>query len=226
MNLLKRFKRQSDLVKPEELSMPILIIGVGGIGSWASLALSKMGCSSLTLVDPDVVETHNIASQFYKESDIKEYKVEALAHSLYEFTGMSSNFIHTTWQEFFKHHPDINLCDYTVICALDSLDERKKLFKHLRSGILPGLFIDARMGGEILRVFSLEDNNIESYVRYQKKLDNRKTKVHKEPCTARAISYNTFMSAAVIANLVKKHAKKQDLPFEVTVDMSETLAVY
>jgi len=47
------YKRQTNLVKPEELDFPILLIGCGGIGSWTLLALRKMGCSNVAVVEFD-----------------------------------------------------------------------------------------------------------------------------------------------------------------------------
>jgi len=75
---LKRHKRQLGIVSPAQLQSPIVVIGAGGIGSWAVLALAKMGCPNITVIDFDTVEDHNVATQFYKESQIKMFKVDAL----------------------------------------------------------------------------------------------------------------------------------------------------
>ena len=58
------YERQKDIITPEELKRTINIVGLGGIGSWTSLYLAKMGCQHLVLIDPDTVEEHNLASQF------------------------------------------------------------------------------------------------------------------------------------------------------------------
>ena len=47
MNDNRKYSRQLDLVMPSDLNFPILIVGAGGIGSWATLALAKMGCSNI-----------------------------------------------------------------------------------------------------------------------------------------------------------------------------------
>ena len=69
-----RYARQLDIVDVEKLSIPIHIIGNGGIGSWVSLLLCKMGCSNIHLYDEDTVEEHNIASQFFKLEDLGKEK--------------------------------------------------------------------------------------------------------------------------------------------------------
>ena len=60
-----------------------LVIGLGGLGSVLSHCLAGMGVGSLTLVDPDRVELHNLDRQFlYTEEDIGEPKAQAAARRL------------------------------------------------------------------------------------------------------------------------------------------------
>jgi len=81
------FLRQLDLVNPETLDLPIHLIGCGGIGSFAALALSKMGAQRLHLYDPDAIEEHNLPNQLFRLRDVGRPKVEALREILEEFAG-------------------------------------------------------------------------------------------------------------------------------------------
>ena len=64
----------------------MLILGVGGLGSWASYALLCCGVGELVLVDGDHVEESNFNRQIlYRERDIGRPKAEAAAEALAEF---------------------------------------------------------------------------------------------------------------------------------------------
>jgi molybdopterin/thiamine biosynthesis adenylyltransferase len=64
----------------------ILMLGVGGLGSWASYALLCCGVGELVLVDGDQVEESNFNRQIlYRERDLGRPKAEAAAEALAEF---------------------------------------------------------------------------------------------------------------------------------------------
>jgi molybdopterin/thiamine biosynthesis adenylyltransferase len=62
---------------------PILIVGAGGLGAPAALALARANCGPLLLVDPDPVELSNLPRQIiYGETDIGLAKADAAARRL------------------------------------------------------------------------------------------------------------------------------------------------
>ena len=100
------YKRQSNFVKPEQLDFPILLIGAGGTGSWAGLSLAKMGALDVSIVDPDHIEAHNVASQVYFPGEIGELKSFELKKWLPETNPESLvRFYPMTFEKFFPAYP-------------------------------------------------------------------------------------------------------------------------
>ena len=61
----------------------IVVVGVGGVGSWTAEALARSGVGKLTLIDPDIVAESNINRQLIAlENTLFLPKVEVLAERL------------------------------------------------------------------------------------------------------------------------------------------------
>jgi molybdopterin/thiamine biosynthesis adenylyltransferase len=203
--------RQLDLVTPGELKLPITVVGAGGIGSPTALALAKMGCSQLTVYDPDLVEPHNLPNQFYRLEDSARPKVEALRELIRTFTGLEIVSI----QEAVNQQRLSGL----VISGVDSMSARQSIWQgavRYRSHV--ELYIDARMGAEVCRIYSIRPSDPEDVRAYELTLydDDQATD---DACTARAIIYNVLSIAGLIANQVKKYAKGEPLDREIILDL-------
>lgn len=76
------YQRQESL----NLNIPTsaLVIGVGGVGSWVGLNLALSGVKQVILVDPDIIEKHNLNRTPFKESHIGMTKAEALMELILE----------------------------------------------------------------------------------------------------------------------------------------------
>lgn len=68
----------------------VLIVGVGGLGCPASLALARSGVPRLTLLDPDLVEASNLHRQpWHHLADVGRAKVDSAATKLERsFSGL------------------------------------------------------------------------------------------------------------------------------------------
>lgn len=65
------------------LPQRVLIVGVGGLGCPASLALARAGVPSLSLIDPDLVELTNLHRQpWHHTADLGRPKVHSAAQKL------------------------------------------------------------------------------------------------------------------------------------------------
>lgn len=210
-SMVMDYWRQLDLVTPAELKLPITVVGAGGIGSPTALALAKMGCSQVTVYDPDLVEPHNLPNQFYRLQDSARPKVEALRELIRAFTGLEIVSI----QEAVSQQPLSGL----VISGVDSMSARQAIWQgaiRYRSNV--ELYIDARMGAEVCRIYSIRPCDPEDVRTYESTLYDD-DQASEEACTAQAIIYNVLSIAGLIANQVKKYAKGERLDREVILDL-------
>jgi len=205
------FLRQLDLVNPETLDLPIHLIGCGGIGSFAALALSKMGAQQLHLYDPDGIEEHNLPNQLFRLRDVGRPKVEALREILEEFAGAPV--------EVMSIEVEAQRMTGIVIAAVDTMRARKAIWQRsirYRAGVVR--YLDARMGAEVARIYAVNPTDPDDVRLYEKTLySDEEAEVF--PCTAAAISYSGFAIASLIGNLVKRLATGEDLPREILLDL-------
>lgn len=66
-------------------SKSVMVVGIGGVGSWAAEALARSGVGRIVLVDLDVVSESNINRQLHAlSSTLGQNKVDAMAERLYQ----------------------------------------------------------------------------------------------------------------------------------------------
>ncbi|HEX6513731.1 MAG TPA: ThiF family adenylyltransferase [Chloroflexota bacterium] len=204
--------RQLDLVSSEQLDFPITLIGAGGIGSPLALALAKMGCPRLALYDPDTVEAHNLPNQIYRLNDVGRPKVAALADLLREFAPLELDVRQERVSE--------QALRGVVISAVDSMASRQDIWHGcVRYKPAVPLYVDARMGAEVCRVFTVNPADPDDVTAYEATLHGDGDAAE-DPCTAQAIIYNTFAVAALVANQVKRHACDEALERDVILDFA------
>jgi len=205
------FLRQIDLIRPEALETPVHLIGCGGIGSFAALALGKLGCSRLHLYDDDCVEEHNVPNQLFRITDVGRPKVEALAEILEAFTG--------TRPQPQRRRLEGERLQGIVVSGVDSMLSRKNLWhktvRH-RAGI--SLFLDGRLGGEVLRLYAIRPADPDDVRLYERSLydDGQAAPL---PCTAGAVIYTGFAMASLVADQMKKFAAGEAVSREILCDM-------
>lgn len=213
------YLRQMQLVTPTELDFPIMIIGAGGIGSWVTLVLAKMGCANLTVIDFDKVEKHNLPSQFYSEQHIGKFKAVALrevvdAMAKQSITSFPDKFENVEFKTLPVSSPRV------LICAVDSLKARQSIWPIIKGFPSLEMYVDARMGGETMRLLVTNMKDDEQKARYEKRLFSKTTKPHKEACSTWAIAYNTLAIEGMVGSVVKKYAKKEPLFRSFTFDIN------
>ena len=146
-----RYSRQRDVVPSDRLAAcRPTVVGVGAIGRQVSLQLAAMGVPWLQLVDFDVVESSNLASQGFLEKDLGRPKVEATAelcreinHDL-ELQPVSARFRRSM------------RLGSVVFCCVDRIDTRRQIWEGIQDRV--DFFCDGRMTAEVLRVVTVSDS--------------------------------------------------------------------
>lgn len=178
------FLRQMGIMDPRRFRHPVTIIGCGGIGSPTALTLAKVGCPHIVLIDPDRIEKHNIPNQIFRPGDEGKFKVQALADIIYEFTGTRVSFS----SKAFSHGSLSGI----IVSGVDSMKSRKDIWKEVRKNSKVPLYIDGRIGGEILEVYTVDPNETKDVIAYEDFLFSDKEAAHLS-CTARAVMYVGFI---------------------------------
>lgn len=198
--------RHIDIINPEQLKVPIHIIGAGAIGSFTALMLAKMGAEDITVWDSDVVSVENMSCQFYRFSDIGKKKVSALAEIIELFTGVKIKTIPIHW--------DARASQDTrglVISAADSMEVRRELFNFCQKDYRIRWFMDARMGAETALMYVMQPDKAEDRTSYANSLYSEKDAVQ-EKCTAKATIYTANMLSGHLVKAVKDVLTKSEYP--------------
>lgn len=178
----------------------IIVIGAGGIGSWAALALAKLGVHQLRVYDADRVEIHNIGTTPYQRSGIGVRKVDHLSTVLAGLDILPRKFEpigrRVTLKTILPKGTDI------VISAVDSLLVRKVIWDLVTTQQIP-LLIDGRIGGESFRVYTIQPSDQEDRERYESTFVPQE-QLQMIPCFAQQIIDVGLIMASLITRAVRQ----------------------
>jgi molybdopterin/thiamine biosynthesis adenylyltransferase len=208
--------RQLDILHPDKLrSMgPLHLIGAGGIGSPTAMALAKMGVPELHIWDMDTIEPHNLPNQMFRVKDIGKAKAEALCELCREFAGEDVKCI----PHIKKIEGKEEGLEGIVISGVDSMASRRCIWEAVRGNLDIPLYIDCRMGGEVGRLIAVDPMSPSDATYYEKTLFSDE-EAEPIPCTARAIIYNVFAIASLVASRIKKHLNEEAASRDIAVDL-------
>ena len=205
-----RFWRQLDLCPPDKLTFPITVIGAGAIGSATVVTLAKMGCSNITVYDADDLADHNVPNQMCLINRVGQPKVDALAELVEMLSGVRI-------QPVPRHYRGERL-EGVVISAVDSMTARQMIWRSVKLKKSVTLFVDARMGAEILRLYTLRPVDLDACEFFEGNLYDS-DEAEQLPCSARSIIYCPAVAGALIAAQVKAFAVGEQVHREVLFDI-------
>ena len=209
-------------------SISVTLAGVGGIGSWTSLLLSRISTSiRLNLYDDDKVEVVNLAGQMFSSNQVGLYKVYAAQEVIRYFSGSYCN------GAPFRITHTSNIYDKIVICGFDNMEARKLLYNKWKaraksfSAAQQGefLFIDGRMNAEEFQIFSIVGDDDYNMKRYEEEFLFSDAEVAPAVCSYKQTTYCASMIASFIVNSLVNFLSNQNLenmprqvPFYINYD--------
>jgi sulfur carrier protein ThiS adenylyltransferase len=184
----ERYSRQRDIVPPDRLAAcKATMIGVGAIGRQVALQLAAMGIPWLQLIDFDLVEESNLASQGYLEADLGKPKVEATGELC---RRINSHLEVLVQAERFRRSMELG---DVVFCCVDRIETRSLIWSAVRDRC--SFFCDGRMGAEVVRVLTACD--AASRQHYQTTLFAA-AEAYVGPCTAKTTIYCANIAAGLM----------------------------
>lgn len=199
-------------------SHDIIVVGAGGIGSWVSLCLARIGCM-ITLFDADIFETHNMGGQLMAVRDLGLNKARAVQALCETLVGGSTNIL---------AEPSMYTTDcYTspiVIAAVDSMEARKVIFEkwhRIYKDDSEAILIDGRLLAEDYQVYGVTGDRAEAYRRTLFSDDE----IPKENCALKSTTHCGLGIASDIIGVLTNHAANmvsrregyevRDVPFKI-----------
>jgi len=190
----------------------VIVGGVGGIGSWLTLMLSRAGFIPM-VYDFDTFEIHNMSGQLVPERLIGTIKVDAVAEVVKEFTG-------TTIHTFNEKYTAESMSHHYVFSGFDNMQARKDMFKAWCDYVVDWqaeghkakmldttylqdipIFIDGRLLMEQMQIFCVTPDRIEDYKKHL--FDD--AEVAEAPCTLKQTSHSAAMIASHMVGFFTNH---------------------
>ena len=133
----------------------VALVGVGSMGSQIALDLVKSGIQKFILIDPDILEVHNICRHMCGLSDIGRSKVDAVKDLILDKNPNSEIVVIKESFTIFKDHLCNNLCSADIIIVSTDVDVAKRDINELCvKNEIPAIYTGAferAFGGEVVR---------------------------------------------------------------------------
>ena len=159
------FERTIKLFEEEKFNIlktkSILILGMGGVGSFACEAIARSGINNIIIVDKDVVDITNINRQLIAlHSTIGKSKVELMKEPILD---INKNAVVTTYHQFYNFDTKDQIWDNKIDFVIDCIDTitfKIDIIKECLSRKIP--FISSmgqanKMHPELLEIADIKD---------------------------------------------------------------------
>lgn len=180
----------------------VVLAGLGGIGSWCALLLSRLDIRYLTLYDDDTVDSVNLAGQFYRKNQIKVYKASAISSAVHEYSNYYNCNAYT------RKFDSNSATSRIMICGFDNMAARKLFYRRWSvyldkypSVANESLFIDGRLSADTFQVLCIKGDDVYNRARYEEKFLFDDSEADETICSFKQTSFMANMIASYMVNL-------------------------
>ncbi len=203
-----RFRDASWFEKLSKYTVPIIIGGAGGIGSWLTLFLSRMmgPDSYLILYDFDKVEEVNMAGQLFSIADIGQSKVDVMKRMVGGYSG------YMKVEAMNERYDSESLRSPVMFSCFDNMKARRDMFDNwLKEAekYPDSIFIDGRLNAEQFQVYYV---TLEWAKQYESKHLFDDKEVEDANCSYKQ---TTHFAAAIAAKMVQGFTSFLDDTYEL-----------
>jgi molybdopterin/thiamine biosynthesis adenylyltransferase len=185
----------------------VMVLGQGGIGSWLTLFLARIGCK-LAVHDMDTFEAHNMSGQFVTHKHIGKSKTQAIADLVSEFAVGASI-------EQFGAYDESSYTNDIVLCGFDNMAARKLAFEKWSAYVATltdeqkkeCIFIDGRLLPTIIQVFCIKGNDAKAIAEYPNYIYTD-AEIAQEDCTFKQTSHCAAIIAGMMTNFLTNFVVK------------------
>ena len=208
--MTERDLRQRDIVPPDRLvACQVSVIGVGAIGRQVALQLAAIGVPRLQLIDPQIVETVNLAAQGYLEEDLGQLKAEATARLCTRINTHVT--IAPVINRFRRSLPELG---NVIFCCVDSIETRRLIWHAVKDQVI--LFVDGRMSAETIRVLTAAD---EPSRRHYATTFFAGSEAFQGACTARSTIFTANIAAGLMIEQFTRHLRQLPLDADLQLNL-------
>lgn len=160
---MSRYDRTLKLFGEENFSKfkntKLILLGVGGVGSFALDSLYRTGITNITIVDFDTYEESNLNRQMGSEGNIGRIKVEALKEKYPEI-----EIIHQKIDEKWVDEFDFSSFDY-ILDAIDDIRPKVRLIQKYYSKLISTSGSAKRIDPSKIEYISIWDTYNDPFIR-------------------------------------------------------------
>lgn len=186
----------------------VSIIGLGGIGSWLALLLSRLKVRTMYCRDMDKVEAVNLAGQLYQSNDVGSNKTDAVRNLINRFNDRRPS-IYMDTSEFTvdSHIPIIsyNASVHNIMLGLDSITARQTVYNDWKRVVMCDsdeyILIDGRLTADKWQIFAIPSKDQKRMEVYEREWLFPQSEAQHLPCSFKQTTYMAAMIASYMCNL-------------------------